>query len=180
MKINLAKAAKKIKSAFFGNNAVDDNVVRTNGKLAIAVSENRSSVHTTCKTDIYDTGFYKFDTACSDLNTWVRFVYLKQTAKPNGLDSKYNYMRVNELRLYQTPNLFEAVPSLEIRGPNNGLMNNQMQNLSSRTSRGNNEAIVDLDGGKATQGSCNAFRRSSYASRNYKIPIKIDLQSSFF
>ena len=89
-------------------------------------------------------------------------------------------MRVNELRLYQTPNLFEAVPSLEIRGPNNVLLNNQMQNLSSRTSRGNNEAIVDLDGGKATDGSCNAFRRSSYASRNYKITIKIDLQSSFF
>ena len=87
VKIQFTRTAKGLKSAFFANNAVDDNVVRTNGELKIAVSEHSGSAEKTCVTGILDTGFFKFETDCSDWDKNVRYVWLQQTTKPNGLDA---------------------------------------------------------------------------------------------
>ena len=94
---------------------------------------------TKCTNDIFDTGFY-ISTAPNCSGTRFKIMRAERRFYTGGSDERYI---INELRLYQTPNLLQVIDDIKITAPppkaTKWAATNLIRNLGSRTS--GNEAF---------------------------------------
>ena len=91
---------------------------------------------------------------------------------------------VNELRLYQTPNLLQELDTVTISAPaarkQKFAAQNLIENLGARTSGNTRMAIIDADDNRATYESCYSVRHGELSSLGNLMEMTFNLGKSYF